>query len=73
MESGDWVEINSLIPMTEYNVQINASNSVGFIMGNVLTANLPPGSRFFMLLSFVVVVNAVATQYVGHKFKHSNF
>ncbi|KAH3846702.1 hypothetical protein DPMN_089004 [Dreissena polymorpha] len=39
----EWVLIGPLIPMSSYSVQVNASNSVGFILGNVLAADLPPG------------------------------
>ncbi|XP_053408878.1 usherin-like [Mercenaria mercenaria] len=40
----EWVTITSLIPMSTYSVQVNASNTVGFILGNVMSADMPPGS-----------------------------
>ena len=39
----EWVSVTPLIPMSVYSVQMNASNTVGLILGNVMTANMPPG------------------------------
>lgn len=41
----EWVAIGPLIPMSTYSVQVNASNTVGFVLGNILSADMPPGCK----------------------------
>ncbi|XP_052767673.1 usherin-like isoform X2 [Mya arenaria] len=40
----EWMVVGPLIPMSTYTVQVNASNTVGYILSNTLSADMPPGS-----------------------------
>lgn len=51
----EWVTITPLIPMSTYTIQVNASNTVGFILSNVLTENLPPGCKFEQQDSYLLI------------------
>ena len=42
------VTISGLVPFSQYDVQVNASNSMGFILGSVQTIHLPPGSELLV-------------------------
>ncbi|XP_025090014.1 usherin-like [Pomacea canaliculata] len=42
--SNQYFAITSLIPNSQYKIQVNASNSKGFILSNVVPVMLPPGS-----------------------------
>ena len=37
------VEITPVIPLADYNVQVNASNTRSFILSNVVPLTMPPG------------------------------
>ena len=39
-----WVAIEDLVPWTTYFVQVNASNTAGYVLSNSLTSSLPQGS-----------------------------
>ncbi|XP_060070524.1 usherin-like [Ylistrum balloti] len=39
-----WISITGLIPMSSYDVQVNASNTGGYILSNIRRADLPQGS-----------------------------
>lgn len=41
----EWVSVSPLIPMSTYTVQVNASNTVGFILSNIMPADMPPGCK----------------------------
>ena len=40
------VTVGPLLPLADYNVQVNASNSRGFIMSNVVQITMPQGCKF---------------------------
>ena len=42
----EWIAITPLIPMSSYVIQVNASNSVGYILSNVQTVDLEPGCKY---------------------------
>ena len=37
-----WVNIEGLVPYSEYTVQVNASNTRGYVLSNVETLSTPP-------------------------------
>jgi len=44
--SNDWVNVDGLLPFSRYSVQVNASNTRGFLLSNVVTLNTPPAGTF---------------------------
>ncbi|KAK3093068.1 hypothetical protein FSP39_010666 [Pinctada imbricata] len=40
----EWVMISPLVPVTHYMIQVNASNQEGYVLSNILTANMPEGT-----------------------------
>ncbi len=42
-QASQWVTVDGLIPNSQYNVQVNASNTKGFILTNSLLVQLPMG------------------------------
>ena len=45
LTGGDWVQITPLVPFSEYYVQVNASNTKGFILSNTKLAEMPAGCK----------------------------
>ncbi|ESO94175.1 hypothetical protein LOTGIDRAFT_118598, partial [Lottia gigantea] len=43
-EAYKWFNISNLIPLSQYSIQVNASNTKGFILSNVVLFTLPPGT-----------------------------
>ena len=41
-----WLTVTGLIPHSSYYVQVNASNSQGYVLSNTLTANMPMGCEY---------------------------
>jgi hypothetical protein len=41
----EWVQVTPLVPRSDYNVQVNGSNTRGFIMSNVIQLTMPPGCK----------------------------
>jgi len=41
----DWVVVEGLLPFADYVVQVNASNSRGYVLSNAETATTPPDSQ----------------------------
>ena len=48
--SGVWITIEPLIPDSIYLVQVNASNTKGFLISNTGTAVMPKGCKFYKTL-----------------------
>ncbi|XP_077967518.1 usherin-like isoform X1 [Styela clava] len=43
-KADQWIRIEGLLPYTDYVVQVNASNSKGFVISNMRTVSMPPGA-----------------------------
>eukprot|EP00062_Callorhinchus_milii_P018719 gi/632972566/ref/XP_007902721.1/ PREDICTED: usherin [Callorhinchus milii] len=43
-ESDIWVSVGGLLPYSDYTVQINASNSQGYVMSELAAITMPPGA-----------------------------
>ncbi|XP_055957019.1 usherin-like [Patella vulgata] len=43
-DSYKWTVIDNLIPYTIYKIQVNASNTKGFILSNIVSRNMPAGT-----------------------------
>jgi len=44
--SSNWVTVSRLLlPFSEYSVQVNASNSRGFVLSNTVSVDMPPDSQ----------------------------
>lgn len=41
--ANEWIYIEGLLPYSEYNVQVNGSNTIGYILSNIRTISMPPG------------------------------
>ena len=41
----EWVGISPVIPMSSYVIQVNATNSVGYILSNTKTVDMQPGCK----------------------------
>lgn len=52
--ASEWIEVFPLIPLSKFVIQVNASNTAGYILSNTLTMDMPPGSMFFYLLNLVL-------------------
>lgn len=52
--ASEWIEVFPLVPRSQFVIQVNASNTAGFILSNTLTMDMPPGSMFFNLLNLVL-------------------
>ena len=50
----EWIAITPLIPMSSYVIQVNASNSVGYILSNVQTVDLEPGCKYHLGCHFTI-------------------
>nr|XP_056708935.1 usherin [Euleptes europaea] len=48
-EANTWVPIGGLIPYSDYTIQVNASNSQGFVISDPVTIAIPPGAPDGML------------------------
>ncbi|XP_062584554.1 usherin-like isoform X1 [Saccostrea cucullata] len=40
----EWIEVYPLIPLSQFVIQVNASNTAGFLLSNTLTMDMPPGT-----------------------------
>ena len=52
--SGQWLSVSTLMPYTTYYVQVNASNSKGFLLSNNMHADMPMGCRCTSLFLFIL-------------------
>ena len=55
----DWQRVDGVLAFSHYTVQVNASNSRGFVLSNVVTINTPPAgtvASFFFFLFFCLCV-----------------
>ena len=43
--SNTWIQVYPVIPMSSYKVQVNASNTAGYILSNTVDVNMPEGSE----------------------------
>lgn len=43
--SNVWVLLTPVIPMSSYKLQVNASNTAGFIVSNIPQVDMPEGSK----------------------------
>jgi len=42
----NWLIVDGLLAFTEYLIQVNASNSRGFVLSNVVTVVMPPDGHY---------------------------
>lgn len=45
-EANIWVPIGGLMPFSNYTIQVNASNSQGYVTSDHLTIAIPPGGKY---------------------------
>ena len=43
--SNVWVLVTPVIPMSSYKLQVNASNTAGYIVSNIAQVDMPEGSK----------------------------
>ena len=43
------MEVGPLVPMVDYDIQVNASNTQGYVLSNVVSITMPPGSKIFVV------------------------
>jgi usherin len=43
--SNVWVLLTPVIPMSSYKLQVNASNTAGYIVSNIAQVDMPEGSK----------------------------
>ena len=54
-DAGTWKLVDGLIPYTVYYVQINASNTAGYLLSNVKQAIMPQGGKLVCMCVYVCV------------------
>lgn len=48
--SNQWVQVTPVIPMSTYSVQVNASNTAGYILSNTLQLDMPEGCKLYFII-----------------------
>ncbi len=61
-EASQLVLVEGLIPYSTYTVEVNASNSQGFVLSNSKLATMPQGRKYCICLLIVTYVNYHNTQ-----------
>ena len=52
--SSHWVSVDGVLPYSEYSIQVNASNSRGFVLSNIITLNMPSAGLFDIIIIIMI-------------------
>lgn len=69
-QASQWVTVDGLVPNSQYNVQVNASNTKGFILTNSLLVQLPMGCESLQHTCYLLPVDL---PWVGKIAKESTY